>query len=429
MKAVLINQFREEYTLMDADTGKKVRVSSDKLDKLISEGVSIINVKNRSGNNKEFILIWVDEDEALICNIAGELFKCSIDVVFALQNNIQNMMKCVVENATCRYIDFELTIDYEYTHVETKWEHNAKAEMLGINWNGGEYEITIDVTQNGTAIIPSGIDALGSVTLKDRSKQLKKLIISDVYVICSNICEGEVRDKVSDVVIKKGCRIIDKSAFATCMSLKRVEIPEGVVHIGAAAFRYCYLLESINIPKSVRYIGNGAFLECSSLKDAVIPNRVKFIGNSTFKGCSSLVSIDIPESVKYIDGWAFCDCKSLINISIPEGVEYIGEYAFHECKSLKQVTLPNRVKCIEQYTFSGCTTLEDINIPNGVTLICEEAFYDCESLTSVDIPESVKRIGYGAFYGCKKLESVNIHRGTQIEYNTFPVNTRINWIG
>ena len=58
--------------------------------------------------------------------------------------------------------------------------------------------------------------------------------------------------------------------------------------IGEHAFAYCISLTSISIPDSVTSIGNYAFYNCTSLTSISIPDSVTSIGNSPFYGCSFL---------------------------------------------------------------------------------------------------------------------------------------------
>ena len=55
------------------------------------------------------------------------------------------------------------------------------------------------------------------------------------------------------------------AAFAECMGLKRVTIPDSVTFIDVAAFSSCTGLKLIRIPDSVTSIGNYAFRNCPRL--------------------------------------------------------------------------------------------------------------------------------------------------------------------
>ena len=160
---------------------------------------------------------------------------------------------------------------------------------------------------------------------------------------------------------------IGNSAFAFCIKLTSVTIPNGVTAIGSSAFERCYILTSVTIPNSVTSIGEGAFEYCESLPSIVIPDGVTFIGNHAFWECSSMTSITIPNSVTTIEFGAFYHCSALTSITIPDGVTSIGSNTFSGCSSLTSITIPNGVTSIGEAAFSSCTGLTSITIPNTVT--------------------------------------------------------------
>ena len=133
---------------------------------------------------------------------------------------------------------------------------------------------------------------------------------------------------------------IGDSAFADCIGLSSITIPEGVTSIGDWAFRGCSSLTSITIPEGVTSIGYVAFRGCSSLTSITIPDSVTSIGDSAFWECSSLTSITIPDSVTSIKGGAFAECIGLSSITIPDSVTSIGDSAFADCIGLSSISIP-----------------------------------------------------------------------------------------
>jgi uncharacterized repeat protein (TIGR02543 family) len=63
---------------------------------------------------------------------------------------------------------------------------------------------------------------------------------------------------------------------------------------------------------SVTSIGGGAFAHCISLTSVTIPNSVTSIGYYAFFNCTSITSVTIPNSVTSIGGYAFIACPSLV---------------------------------------------------------------------------------------------------------------------
>jgi BspA type Leucine rich repeat region (6 copies) len=79
-------------------------------------------------------------------------------------------------------------------------------------------------------------------------------------------------------------------AFASCISLTSVTIPNSVTSIGMGAFANCPNLASVSIPNSVTSIGSDAFSNCPSLASVSIPNSVTSIGSDAFSN-SALGSV------------------------------------------------------------------------------------------------------------------------------------------
>ncbi len=74
---------------------------------------------------------------------------------------------------------------------------------------------------------------------------------------------------LSDLTLPKTLKTIGSYAFNNCMSLRRIEIPEGVTELAANAFSVSGL-EIIILPKSVKKIDNKAFDGCNYLKSVIV---------------------------------------------------------------------------------------------------------------------------------------------------------------
>lgn len=76
--------------------------------------------------------------------------------------------------------------------------------------------------------------------------------------------------------------VIYPYAFATCMELTEVIIPEGVTEIGEAAFTTSGIA-AVTIPKSVTVIGDGAFSGCENLSIVRFNGAAPAMGELTFE--------------------------------------------------------------------------------------------------------------------------------------------------
>ena len=293
------------------------------------------------------------------------------------------------------------------------------------------------------------------------------------------------------IIVKNNTRLIADEAFADCISLTAMVLPESVTSIGQEAFSNCSSLNSITIPNNLTSIGSEAFDDTpwyENLEDGLLymgrvlykykgtmpPNTSIQINDGTicinenaFYNCSSLASITIPNSVKSIGDEAFYNCESLTktnytgdvaswcnikfddvfsnpicfsgnfyindelvkDLVIPNTVDSIHNYAFCFCSSLTSVTIPNSVTNIGDFAFFGCDKTTSVTIPNSVTSIGSSAFRSCSSLTSITIPNSVTSIGNQTFYYCSSLASITIGNSvTSIGARAFAMNSSLTSI-
>ena len=179
-----------------------------------------------------------------------------------------------------------------------------------------------------------------------------------------------------------------------------------VTSFGINAFASCILLTSIIIPNSVTSIDFNSFKNCSGLNSITIPNSITSISSGAFEDCSGLTSVTIPNSVTSIGNYAFAGCSGLTSVTIPNSVTSISNGVFYDCSGLTSVTIPNSITSIGNEAFSYCFGLTSVTIPNSVTSIGISAFEDCSGLTSITIPSSVTSIGNYAFYNCSGLTSI-----------------------
>ena len=134
---------------------------------------------------------------------------------------------------------------------------------------------------------------------------------------------------------------------------------------------------------TVTWIGSHAFADCIGLTSVIIPDSVTFIYGYAFYGCTGLTSITIPDSVRIIDRQAFYGCTSLTSLTLPDSVISIEASAFSGCTGLTSITIPDGVTSIRYWVFSDCTGLTSITIPDSVTFIGIGAFSGCTGLADI----------------------------------------------
>ncbi len=214
-----------------------------------------------------------------------------------------------------------------------------------------------------------------------------------------------------------------------------ITMPEGgVTTIGAFAFAYCLYLQEIDIPESVVTIEPGAFGNCSRLgrpygdeaNTLVIPNNVTTIGRAAFKYCIALENVQLPDRLETLgygkgDG-AFESCTSLKEIEIPDSVTEIGEATFKNCEKLTKAKLPVGTSKIDNELFMGCLALTEVkNVSKDyLTEIGTSSFEGCTKLVSFDDSGKINFEDYGklstigkrAFYGCDSINGAILSAAT-----------------
>ena len=177
-------------------------------------------------------------------------------------------------------------------------------------------------------------------------------------------------------------------AFAEHNKLTNVQLSHGLKVIGKNAFSSCTQIVGMVIPASVTEIGNSAFASCSKLLTVEFKagSHIETIGDAAFRNCKALTTIVLPDSLTNIPVNAFFNCSALTTAVVGNGVKTIGETAFANCTKLTNLTLGTGLEAIKSHAFQNCTSLEDIVIPDN----------------------NMKEIGFGAFDGCTAAKNVTV---------------------
>jgi hypothetical protein len=101
--------------------------------------------------------------------------------------------------------------------------------------------------------------------------------------------------------------VLPPDTFNGCANLTTINLPATLRKIGDEAFIDCTSLSSLDIP-NVTEIGQLAFAQCVGLTEVSIPDSVTTIGAEAFLGCANLTSIFIPDTATTIGSRAFEQC-------------------------------------------------------------------------------------------------------------------------
>ena len=241
------------------------------------------------------------------------------------------------------------------------------------------------------------------------------------------------RNRVKTVVIHEGVENIGNNAFAGCVNLSSVTLPDSLVRIGQYAFLGCSSLKEFTLPHWVTmypsvfaectalthfefpeesdYVSSNLFRDCTALRRVTLPGSIRQIGSFAFYNCTVLTDISLPDGLEVIDREAFACCKKLAKLSIPPTVTYIGAFAFTEC-AFAAISVPPGVTELRDGVFSNCPNLASVTFLGPVVNIMRQAFWGCKGLRTLSLPETVTEIGTQAFYDCTNLESLSVRSDT-----------------
>ncbi len=167
-------------------------------------------------------------------------------------------------------------------------------------------------------------------------------------------------------------------------------------------------VKQVRVGSGVTSIGNAAFAGCVTLADISLPDTLNRIGDGAFVGCRDLTSLDMPDSVTDLGGFAFEYCSSLADVRISRGISVVYANTFNECVSLRRIVIPGGVSTVYVRAFENCAGLSEVVLEDGVGAVGAYAFTGCASLTEITIPDSVSFVGNSAFSGCTNLAEVTV---------------------
>lgn len=162
---------------------------------------------------------------------------------------------------------------------------------------------------------------------------------------------------------------------------------------------------TFEVPKDVVSVGPYAFANCVKLTNVVLPEGLMFVEDNAFGGCKGLTgNFFLPSSLFYLGLNVFEECDKIQGF-IVNADNTTFQYANGILTDISQFTIK---RCI--VSKSG-----EYIIPSDIMFIDNSAFSNCEKLTSITIPESVLSIGKRAFFNCTGLMDVFVKSAIPID--------------
>lgn len=161
------------------------------------------------------------------------------------------------------------------------------------DWDGTT--LSVETVEDGAGVTPPDIPVregyLFSGWDKDFSIVTENMTITAVYrmwiLIDGNLTIASAFDMSTNTVPA------DYPWHEQRGMIEGVVLLEGVGSISGYAFAECIALTEITIPESVTIVGCFAFAGCAALAEVSVPGNVASIGEAAFERCTSLISISL----------------------------------------------------------------------------------------------------------------------------------------
>lgn len=265
------------------------------------------------------------------------------------------------------------------------------------------------------------------------ARKLKEITIwngDDKTGLPVDITDDAVKDKV---LLNR----VGEYMFANCWDLSPKYINrllKDVEEIKRNAFftndgdrdKLAYNKMAIEIPNSVKKIGYQAFYNRVNVTGLNIQgNGELVIDSEAFKNCDELAKISLTQDNKELRIYdnAFRGCKQL---NVFENMDkakitHLGEGVFRDCRSMTNEFVNDVLKNyaanggtkiqIPAYLFSGCNGKDGHDGSDANKNVC--------TFTKLDIPDSFTQIDRGAFADNPNVTKITVHRGEQINAQTY----------
>lgn len=244
-------------------------------------------------------------------------------------------------------------------HVEcTAWLLDFKNRTADLAAEQAKAEKKMERELNAS---PNSVMMLKKLWSYKKREQGDGLVITEYKGTATEVTVPETIGKSTVVEIGNG-------AFAGTSGIGAGSVITNAAHALQAARRR---ITKITLPKTITQIGRGAFGDMLSLKTIEIPDGVKEIEPYAFDMCTSLTEIVVPGSVKRIGMYAFAGCTSLKRVKLCEGVIELGGGAFSKDLALEELELPKSLKrlIVEETRYNKIYAIDGYL---SVTVICPE---------------------------------------------------------
>ena len=314
-----------------------------------------------------------------------------------------------------------LTIPETVTKIGNYAFYGCNA-LTALNYNAINCTVQKTTTSNCNYIFCNAGSSSGSVIL-NIGENVEVIPASLFYPFVGSSSYGTVYPRISQVnwLGTSHCKTIGSYAFANCLSLTSITIPESITTIESGAFLVCTNLVTINynaVNCNDFYANNHTFLRVGRTSTGItlnigpnvkrIPNE--FLGKDNYiESYSAYVKTVnwIGDSTCTEIGFnAFCDCANLTNMTLPNSICKLGRWSLPTNANVVYTTYQNAlylgntsnpyVVCVK----AASTSVTDVTIHDDTRIIYYGAFQGCSNLSNATIPDSIVQICPYAFDDC-----------------------------
>ncbi len=250
--------------------------------------------------------IKVDEANETFCSKNGILYDKSLTKIIKVPQGIKGVID-IPEGIT------SIT-------AETFWYCSG---ITGINLPNTVKSVgqnAFTATSIKSMVFPDSVKTI-SKNVFNKCAELKSVHIgsgvtslTEMFSNCESVIDNITVSDLNEKYKSENNAILSKDGQVLYRANKLGEIPEGVTEISSYAFENNKTLTNITIPENVKYIYRGAFAGCINLAKVTLPQSLWSIDAYCFQN-TAISEIVIPKNVKNISCWAFDECTKLTKVT------------------------------------------------------------------------------------------------------------------
>ncbi len=286
------------------------------------------------------------------------------------------------------------------------------------------YTVPVELNDAGKYVMPAADITLYGAWEEDPDEPTDFTFdIAGDHIVITGYTGTDAAVTIPDTLKGLPVTAIGENAFAG-VDLRSIDLCN-VQSIGDKAFADCVLLSAVTLPDSVTTMGSSVFDGCAVLKTIRLGRGITNWENTYLGSVPRLQRIlvdDDHSALRSVDGVLFSAYDQLLcypqglqatEYTIPDDTNAIMEAAFAGNSYLETLTVPDSVTYVGDKAFRGCTALTGFTASN-VNTIGANAFFGCTAMQSFDAGDWLYSLGWFAFGGCSALAQAHIPSCTEL---------------